>query len=201
MTSTEAKSIMNRIKAGFTYNNLKEDGIEEEYYRFFLKQPYDATSYAVDKLLEGDTKNAPSLGLLMKTIKQSRQAVANVSNSEYCYVCNNKGYVLMKEQYDKLGGLYEYILHCVCHVGLSQAYKSADCKGEHKTNNIIPSAAQYFDDSVLSQMAKANKEAQKPLSFQQRQELKSMLKRFGLKMPELKSWEIDAEGADGSCPF
>lgn len=191
MTSKEITTIINRLKSGFNFNRFADDGVEEEYQRFLAKHPFPAINAAIDALIETDSQRVPPISHIIKAMRElsKTNTALGVSNTEQCHICNNKGYIFMKQTESNLNNNpYEYVLHCICPVGMSQAYDGKNCKKGEQTNYTVPSVTQYFDDYAISEMKKANMNKGR-MTAADKAELKKQLAKFGLKMPELKEYE------------
>jgi hypothetical protein len=125
LNNAEADKIIDRLKYSFTYNKFDEPGAIGEYKRVLAKYSYDQMNRAVNILIDTDKdgKNVPPIPALIKACRENRQASA-VHNDTHCGVCNDKGYILVKECV-KNGDIslpYETVYYCpYCPVGQSQA--------------------------------------------------------------------------------
>ena len=208
MTQIEANKIIDRLTCGCNYNRFNEPGVQGEYQRALMRYGYTQMNTAVDSVLEADSKNVPPISALIKACKSNKTDIAFVTNPEHCDICDDKGYVFIT-QMQKLTETqsipYQYVLHCICPVGMTQTYNGKECKDvEHRTPYFMPPVTEYLDEYALEQLRITNRQ-QKHLSATQRQEIKDKLAKFGLKMPTLKPHEIEHgdawEGDSNGCPF
>ena len=209
MIRTDADKIINRLTDGCEWNRFDRPGVQAEYQKALLKYSYDQMNSAVDILLESDSKNVPLISALVKVCRGNKSSAIEITNPEYCEVCDDKGYVIMTEYRkftDEISIPYQYVLYCpFCPVGQSQAYDGRTCK--EKSPYFCPPLTQYFDDEVISQMRQINrdkKERSHKLSREEIDEIQAKFTKFGLKMPALKPHETergDAWEGDAPCPF
>jgi hypothetical protein len=208
MTQVEAVKIVEMLKNGCVWHRFDEPGVYEAYVRSLIKYDYRQMATAVDVVLENDSKNVPPISALAKVCRENKPNPDQVVNAERCDICNDKGYVLMTEV-DKLTENLsiprEYVLHCVCPVGMAQAYNGRECKDpEHRSPYIVPSVTRYFDDRALDEIKKTNRVKARPMSQTEIQVLRAKFLEFGVRMPDLKPHEIehgDAWEGDEPCPF
>lgn len=84
-----------------------------------------------------------------------------VINTEYCAICDNQGYILMKRQETGTKTPYEYVLHCpFCNAGRSWEYDGSKCKGKPSRYFIQP-LTKHFGDKDIQALREANLEKQK----------------------------------------
>jgi hypothetical protein len=163
VTKDDAEVIVDRLKNGCTYHRFDEPGVWSEYIRYLCRQNYSLMDKAVDKALEDDCRNAPTISQLNRayeTLQKSRQSI-EVRNEEYCPVCDDKGFVLMKEQAGErfcVSGKpieYEYVLYCpFCPLGMSQAYDGSQCK--EKSLYKCEPLTKYFDEHSINEFKRKN---------------------------------------------
>jgi hypothetical protein len=192
MTQVEAVEIVEMLKNGCVWHRFDEAGVYEAYIKALIKYNYSQMVATVDIVLENDSKNVPPISALVKAYKESKPNSDFVTNAEHCDICNNKGYVFMTEVEkltDRLSLPREYVLHCICPVGMAQAYNGQECKGEHRSPYIVPSVTRYFDDQAITEMKKANRP--KPMTEAAKQELSAKFLQYGIRIPELKPHEVE----------
>jgi hypothetical protein len=200
LNNQEADKIIDRLKYSFTYNRFEEPGAISEYKRVLAKYSFEQMSRAVDTLIDTDKdgKNVPSIPALIKACKETRVNSVMVHNETHCDICNDKGYAFMTE-ITKIGETkdgkavnlpYQYVLHCICPVGMAQAYEGKNCKKGEESPYRVPSITEYYDDQAISEIRKANK---MHLTDEQKEEIQMGAARIGLKMPNVHgdAWEGD----------
>lgn len=201
MKPDEVQKIIDRLKYSFTYNKFDEPGAISEYTRILAKYSFEQMNRAVDMLIDTgkDVKNVPSIPELIKACKEARINPAEAHNDVHCDICDDKGYVLMTEL-TKVGETktgkpvnlpYQYVLHCVCPVGMAQAYEGRNCsKPEERTPYRVPSITEYYDDRAIEEIKRANREKAR-LSDEQRENLQRNVASVGAKMPPVHgdAWE------------
>jgi hypothetical protein len=179
MKTSESLKIISRLKSAFVYNKFDEDGVTDEYQRFLTKYSYQAVNSAIDAIVESDSKNVPPISALIKIIKEScKPSKLDITNPEHCEICNDKGFLIMAENESKLDNMpYQYVLHCICLVGMSMTYDGKNCKNQ--SPYIIPPVTKYYDDYGIEQVKKANRKKANTKEFP----------KIGKSMPELKPFE------------
>jgi hypothetical protein len=196
LNNTDADKIIDRLKYSFTYNRFDEPGAIGEYKRVLAKYSFEQMNRAVDALIDFDKdgKNVPSIPALIKACKVNGQS--EVHNDTHCDICNDKGYVFMTELI-KIGETkagksvnlpYQYVLHCICSVGMAQAYEGKNCKKGEESPYRVPSITEYYDDRAIEEIKKANKAH---LTDEQKEEMQRNVAGIGLKMPNVHgdAWE------------
>jgi hypothetical protein len=188
MKVSEIQKIISRLKSAFTFNKFDDDDVTEEYQRFLAKYDFQQINSIINALVELDSQRVPPISVFIKSAKESISlSRLDVTNPEYCAICNNEGFILFTEKTD--GGSYQYILHCICPVGKAQAYDGRNCK-TNKSTYRVPCVTEYFDDFVIEQMKVSNLKKHK-MTDTERQEIKEKLAKLGIRMPEPKPYEDD----------
>ncbi|HHV99973.1 MAG TPA: hypothetical protein GXX36_10475 [Clostridiaceae bacterium] len=163
MTEVEAIELIERLKNACTFNRFEDPGVYAEYLRALKGYDYGRMDAAIDAAIEEDSRNVPAISLLVKKYKDALNAPKDrfeVKNGEYCTVCDDRGYVLMKEV-QKSGDMdipYQYVLYCpFCPVGRSQAYDGRNISDkEHRSPYIVPPLTEYFGDEGIQLLRDAN---------------------------------------------
>lgn len=206
MMEDEAVRIIQRLKNGCIFNKFDDPGVYAEYVRAIKKYNYRQMDKAVDLVLEEDSRNVPAISMLLKEYKKlqgSSTKAETIKNDQYCEVCDDKGYVLMTEEKDKLK--YQYVLYCpFCAVGQSQAYNGKNCsKSEHKSNYYVPPITQYFNDMAIAELRRRNKERlrnkkQKApgVTVDEIEEIKYSLNGIGISVPWTNRVEVISDADD-----
>jgi hypothetical protein len=182
MTTPESYKIISRLKSAFSFNRFDDEGVLEEYQHFLVKYSFRIINAAIDALIESDSQRVPPISAIIKTVKEfSKPATTIVSNPEYCAICDNKGFILMTEMESKLDDKpYQYVLHCTCQVGMSQAYEGKNCK-DHKTTYRVPCVTEFFDEYNVEKM--------KRLTASEKTDIKRQLAKIGFNVPEARLWD------------
>ena len=159
MTYEQAERLIERLKNACTYHRFDEPGVHKEYTRFLMKHNYDLMNEAIDAAIEDDSRNVPAISVLAKKYRELRTLPKSnipVKNEEYCAVCDDKGFVLMKEIDNNSGNWYEHVLYCpFCAVGRSFAYDGNQCK-DRKSSYRVPPVTEYFGDEGIQAMREEN---------------------------------------------
>jgi len=166
MVETQAERLIERIKDACSFNKFDEPGIYAAYLRTFVKYDYGKMEKAIDAAIEDDSKHVPPISAFMKKYKEiinSPKDMANISNDEYCAVCDDKGFVMMKEKhpeatYNGEPVVYEYVLYCpFCAVGRAQAYDGRNISDtKHRSPYRVPPLTEYFGDEGIAAMREEN---------------------------------------------
>lgn len=195
MTRTQAERLVERLKSACTFNRFDEPGVYAEYIRALARYDYDRMEEAIDAAIEEDSRNVPPISALIKNYKEafkkSTSARIDIKNEQYCSVCDDKGFVMMKEKHLETGIAYEYILYCpFCAVGRSWAYDGSQCK-EHKSPYKIPPLTKYFDDEGIQALRETNLKRRAERSESVRL-AKKELQTVGKSIPD--GWQYDTIG-------
>ncbi len=202
MTISEFDQIIIRLSGAFTYNKFSEKGVITEYKRSLMKYGFEQMNNAIDNLIENtDGKNTPPISALIKACRENRSTVAEVHNEAHCYVCNNKGYLLITE-YIKNGEdpmPYQIVYYCpFCHIGQAQAYNGNNNK-DYKCNAVCHPITSILDERAIAEIVHSNKNP-KRMTDSEREVLGNKLRRIGLRMPKALE-RGDAWEGDAPCPF
>jgi len=116
---------------------------------------------AIDEIIEEDSRNVPPISVLVKKYKGvagTKGGRLEVKNEQYCDVCDDKGFVLMKEKDSESGLTYEYVLYCpFCNVGMAQAYDGRNINDkEHRSPYYVPALTEYFGDEGIAALRATN---------------------------------------------
>jgi len=192
MTRTQADELVERLKCACTFNRFDEPGVYTEYIRFLARHDYDRMEQAIDAAIEEDSRNVPAISVLAKKYKAIGEVPkirANIRNEEYCAVCDDRGFVLMKEMEPTSGNIYEYVLYCpFCAVGRANAYDGRQCK-DHKSPYYVPPLTDYFDDEGIEALREANLAKRKSRSETFRP-IQDELRAIGKEMPKVPETEL-----------
>lgn len=188
-----ADRLIERLKSACTYHRFDEPKVYAEYNRFFMRYDYDTMNEAVDLAIEEDSRNVPPISVLAQKYKEVHKQPVNkalAKNDEYCAVCDDKGYILMKEEHPTLKNVYEYVLYCpFCPVGRSQAYDGRTINDrEHRSPYYAPPLTQYFDDVGIEEFRRVNLERRAKKTEKERP-VREGLQAIGKSMPEVKEFE------------
>jgi len=161
MTRTQADELVERLKCACTFNRFDESGVYTEYIRFLARHDYDRMEQAIDAAIEDDSRNVPPISALAKKYREVKEVPrdrANIRNEQYCAVCDDKGFVLMKEKDSESGLTYEYVMYCpFCNVGMAQAYDGRNISDkEHRSPYYVPPITEYFGDEGIQALRETN---------------------------------------------
>ena len=158
MMRAQAERLIERLKNACTFNRFDEPGVYAEYIRALARYDYDRMEEAIDAAIEEDSRNVPEISVLVKKYRDTTKRSKLVQNEDYCDVCDDKGFVLMKEKQNDSDLIYEYVLYCpFCPVGRTWAYdgKNISVK-EHRSLYRIPPLTEYFGDEGVQAFREAN---------------------------------------------
>ena len=159
MTYEQAERLIERLKNACTYHRFDEPGVHAEYMRFLMRYDYDRMNEAIDAAIEEYSRDVPAISILAKKYRELREAPrnnANIQNEQYCPVCDDRGFVTMKERDNNSGNWYEYVLYCpFCAVGRSFAYDGNQCK-DRKSSYRVPPVTEYFGDEGIQALREEN---------------------------------------------
>ena len=159
MTRTQAERLVERLKNACTFHRFDEPGVHAEYMRFLMRYDFDRMNEAIDAAIEEYSRDVPAISILAKKYRELRETPrnnANIQNEQYCPVCDDRGFVTMKERDNDTGNLYEYVLHCpFCAVGRSFAYDGGQCK-DRKSQYKVPPVTEYFGDEGIQALREEN---------------------------------------------
>jgi len=160
MTKNQAEKLVERLKNAFNFHRFDEPGVYLEYVRHLARFDYDRMEQAIDGIIEEDSRNVPAISELIKRYKgvSNKGGRLEVKNEQYCDVCDDKGFVLMKKTKPKLGRMYEYVLYCpFCEVGRTQAYDGRSIRDKnHRSPYYVPPITEYFGDEGIQALREAN---------------------------------------------
>jgi len=194
VTRAEVDKIIERLKNGCIYHRFDEPGVYAEYVRVMVQYSFAIMNRAVNALIEEDSQRAPAISALIKAYRRIEEEYRTnqdvIKNEEYCDVCDDKGYILMKEEHPTLKNVYEYVLYCpFCPVGRSQAYDGRTINDrEHRSPYYAPPLTQYFDDVGIEEFRRANLERRAKKTEKERP-VREGLQAIGKSMPEVKEFE------------
>jgi len=192
MLESQADRLVMRLKGACTYHRFDEPGVYAEYIKFLMRHDFDRMDAAVDAAIEDDSRNVPAISVLAKKYKEvsKNPEKAIIKNDEYCAVCDDKGYIMMREKQPDTGIEYEYVLYCpFCAVGRSQAYDGSQCK-DHKSPYRVPPLTEYFGDEGIQALREANLKRRATKTEKTRQ-LEKEIQTVGKSMPD--GWQYDVE--------
>jgi len=193
MTYEQAERLIERLKNACTYHRFDEPGVHAEYMRFLMRHDYDRMNEAIDAAIEEYSRDVPAISILAKKYRELREAPKNnvsIQNKEYCSVCDDKGFVLMKERDNDSGNWYEYVLYCpFCAVGRSFAYDGGQCK-DRKSQYRVPPVTEYFGDEGIQAMREENLRRRAMRTKAARHE-KADFQKIGKSIPS--GWQHDTD--------
>ena len=197
MTRTQADELVERLKCACTFNRFDESGVYTEYIRFLARHDYDRMEQAIDAAIEDDSRNVPPISALAKKYREVKEVPrdrANIRNEEYCAVCDDRGFVMMKEQDPKTKNLYEYVLYCpCCNVGRSQAYDGRSISDvKHRSPYYVPPVNKYFSDEGIQALRETNLKRRAERSESVRL-AKKELQTVGKRIPGGWQYDVDSE--------
>lgn len=195
MLETQAERLLERLKSACTYHRFDEPRVHAEYVRAFVRYDYDRMNDAIDAAIEDDSRNVPPISVLAKRYREITDGAkdrADIRNDEYCAVCNDKGYILMKEQDPKTKDLYEYVLYCpFCAVGRVQAYDGRNISGtRHRSPYYVPPLTKYFGDEGIQALRETNL-ARRARNTEKVRPVRKELQTVGKSVPS--GWEYDVD--------
>ena len=163
MIQNEADKIIDRLKGACTFHKFGELTVWKEYTRFFMRYDYETMNKAIDLSIEEDSKNVPSISILAKNYRESKGTgkINIVKNAEYCPVCDDKGYVIMRKWVhnafvDKKMS-YDYGLYCpFCDMGKMFSYDGRQLKGVNRSPYYIECLTVYYGDDEIEAMKQKN---------------------------------------------
>jgi hypothetical protein len=196
MTRTQAEKLVERLKSACIFNRFDEPGVYMEYIRALARYDYDRMDEAIDAAIEEDSRNVPPISALIKNYKEafkkSTSARIDIKNEQYCSVCDDKGFVMMKEQDPKTKNLYEYVLYCpFCNIGRAQAYDGRSISDiKHRSPYYVPPITEYFGDEGIQALREANMKRQKEKTEAVRP-VEKELQAVGKSIPD--GWQYDVD--------
>lgn len=158
MTRTQAEKLVERLKSACIFNRFDEPGVYMEYIRALARYDYDRMEEAIDAAIEDDSRNVPPISALIKKYRETTESRVNAKNEEYCAVCDDKGFVLMKEKQSDTGLIYEFVLYCpFCPVGRDWAYDGRNISDkERRSPYYVPPVTKYFSDEGIQALRETN---------------------------------------------
>ena len=191
MLDTQAERLIERLKNACTYHRFDESGVHAEYMRFLMRYDFDRMNEAIDAAIEEDSRNVPPISALVKKyreLKESSKGRTNVQNEEYCAICDDRGFILMKKKDKESGFLYEYVLYCpFCQVGRSFAYDGSRCK-DRKSSYRVPPLTEFFGDEGIQALREDNLKRKSERTKATRIE-REKLQSVGKSIPD--GWQYD----------
>jgi len=191
MMRTQAEKLVERLKNACVFHRFDEPGVYAEYVRALAQYDYDRMNAAIDAAIEEDSRNVPAISLLIKKYKgtsNTPKGQVEIKNDEYCAICDDRGFVLIKEKHPETGTTYEYILYCpYCNVGRTYAYDGSQCKG-HKSQYKIPPLTKCFGDEGIQAMRETNLK-KRAKRIETISPIKKELQTVGKSIPD--SWQYD----------
>ena len=193
MRDDQAEKLIERLKSACVYHRFDEPRVNAEYMRFLMRYDYDRMNEAIDAAIEEYSRDVPAISLLTKKYRELREAPKNnvsIQNKEYCSVCDDKGFVLMKERDNDSRNWYEYVLYCpFCSVGRSFAYDGGQCK-DRKSQYRVPPVTEYFGDEGIQAMREENLRRRAMRTKAARHE-KADFQKIGKSVPS--GWQHDTD--------
>lgn len=194
MTYEQAERLVERLKNACTFHRFEEPGVNAEYIRFLMKYDHDRMSKAIDTAIEEDSRKVPAISVLAKKYRETTESRVNVKNEEYCAVCDDKGFVLMKEKQSDTGLIYEFVLYCpFCPVGRARAYDGRNISDkEHRSPYYVPPVTKYFSDEGIQALRETNLKRRAERSESVRL-AKKELQTVGKSIPDGWQYDMDSE--------
>lgn len=192
MTYEQAERLVNRLKNACTFHRFEEPGVNAEYIRFLMKYDHDRMSEAIDAAIEEDSRNVPAISVLAKKYRDTTKRSKLVQNEDYCDVCDDKGFVLMKEKQSDTGLIYEFVLYCpFCPVGRAWAYDGRNISDKkHRSPYYVPPITEYFGDEGIQALRETNLKRRAERSESVRL-AKKEIQDVGKSMPD--GWQYDTD--------
>lgn len=192
MTYEQAERLVNRLKNACTFHRFEEPGVNAEYIRFLMKYDHDRMSEAIDAAIEEDSRNVPAISVLAKKYRDTTKRSKLVQNEDYCDVCDDKGFVLMKEKQSDTGLTYEFVLYCpFCPVGRTWAYDGRNISDKkHRSPYYVPPITEYFGDEGIQVLRETNLKRRAERSESARL-AKKELQTVGKSIPD--GWQYDTD--------
>jgi len=195
MLETQAERLIERLKSACTFNRFDEPRVHAEYIRFLMRHDFERMEEAIDAAIEDDSRNVPPISALVKKYREITERPKdrlNIRNEKYCAVCDDKGFVLMKEKQSDTGLIYEFVLYCpFCPVGRAQAYDGRNISDkEHRSLYRIPPLTEYFGDEGVQAMREANLKRRAERTEKARP-TKQELQTVGKSIPD--GWQYDVD--------
>lgn len=192
MTYEQAERLVDRLKNACTFHRFEEPGVNAEYIRFLMKYDHDRMSEAIDIAIREDSRNVPAISVLAKKYRETSKSRVNVKNEEYCAVCDDKGFVLMKEKQTDTGLTYEFVLYCpFCPVGRARAYDGRNISDKkHRSPYYVPPITEYFGDEGIQALRETNLKRRAERSESVRL-AKKELQAVGKSIPD--GWQYDTD--------
>jgi len=192
MTYEQAERLVNRLKNACTFHRFEESGVNAEYIRFLMKYDHDRMSEAIDAAIEEDSRNVPAISVLAKKYRDTTKRSKLVQNEDYCDVCDDKGFVLMKEKQSDTGLIYEFVLYCpFCPVGRTWAYDGRNISDKkHRSPYYVPPITKYFSDEGIQALRETNLKRRAERSESGRL-AKKELQTVGKSIPD--GWQYDTD--------
>lgn len=192
MTYEQAERLVNRLKNACTFHRFEEPGVNAEYIRFLMKYDHDRMSEAIDAAIGEDSRNVPAISVLAKKYRETTKSRINVKNEECCDVCDDKGFVLMKEKQSDTGLTYEFVLYCpFCQVGRAWAYDGRNISDKkHRSPYYVPPITEYFGDEGIQALRETNLKRRAERSETARL-AKKELQTVGKSIPD--GWQYDTD--------
>src|SRR5690606_19067748 len=193
MTYEQAERLVDRLKNACTFHRFEEPGVNAEYIRFLMKYDYDRMSEAVDAAIEEDSRNVPAISVLAKKYRDTSKSRVNVKNEEYCAVCDDKGFVLMKKKQSDTGLIYEFVLYCpFCPVGRTWAYDGRNISDKkHRSPYYVPPITKYFGDEGIQALREANVKRRRE-NIDVKRPVDKAVQSIGKEIPD--GWQYDTIG-------
>ena len=195
MTRTQAEKLVERLKSACIFNRFDEPGVYMEYIRALARYDYDRMDEAIDEIIEEDSRNVPPISVLIKKYKGvagTKGGRMEVKNEQYCDVCDDKGFVLMKEQDPKTKNLYEYVLYCpYCAVGRAQAYDGRSISDKsNRSPYYVPPITEYFGDEGIQALREANMKRRRE-NMDVKRPIEKAVQSIGKEIPD--GWQYDTD--------
>lgn len=195
MHESQADKLIERLKSACTFHRFDEPGVYAEYSKFFMRYDFHTMAKVVDWAIEADSRNVPPISTLAKSYNKHKEVFRRkdlVRNEEYCPVCDDKGFIIMKEKDPLSGYIYDYVLYCpFCPVGRAQAYNGMEC--ENKSLYMVPPITKYFDEQAVQLMREENLKRRAVKGEATQKPLKGQLQKVGRSIPDGWQYGISEE--------
>jgi hypothetical protein len=193
MTYEQAERLVERLKNACTFHRFEEPGVNAEYIRFLMKYDHDRMSEAIDTAIEEDSRKVPAISVLARKYRETTESRVNVKNEEYCAVCDDKGFVLMKEKQSDTGLTYEFVLYCpFCPVGRTWAYDGRNISDKkHRSPHYVPPVTEYFGDEGIQALREANMKKRRE-NIDVKRPVEKAVQSIGKEIPD--GWQYDTIG-------
>jgi hypothetical protein len=130
LIQSDAKKIIGRMMAVFTYHNLGDDGVKNEYMKSLGPLDYKTCDRLIDKYRETSSRNLPAISEWLTDYGKLKE-ISRTDIVTDCKICGGKGFVPYKKSFEynkKQIPTQIFIAYCSCTSGIQYDYDSSKCK-------------------------------------------------------------------------